>query len=55
MQMLHNTTNQKPLTEGMQTKAVPNIGYVFSLAKNICLQCFDAVGWEQEGHPACKN
>ena len=20
-----------------------------------CLQCFDAVGWQQEGHPACKN
>jgi len=20
----------------------------------MCLQCFDAVGW-QEGHPACKN
>jgi len=19
-----------------------------------CLQCFDAVGWGQEGHPACK-
>jgi len=21
----------------------------------ICLQCFDAVGWQQEGHPACKT
>jgi len=20
-----------------------------------CLQCFDAVGWGQEGHPACKK
>jgi len=20
-----------------------------------CLQCFDAVGWRQEGHPACKK
>jgi len=20
-----------------------------------CLQCFDAVGWWQEGHPACKK
>ena len=20
-----------------------------------CLQCFDAFGWGQEGHPACKN
>jgi len=20
-----------------------------------CLQCFDAVGWVQEGHPACKK
>jgi len=20
-----------------------------------CLQCFDAVGWQQEGHPACKK
>jgi len=20
-----------------------------------CLQCFDAVGWADEGHPACKN
>jgi len=19
------------------------------------LQCFDAVGWQQEGHPACKK
>jgi len=21
----------------------------------ICLQCFDAVGWQQEGHPTCKK
>jgi len=21
----------------------------------LCLQCIDAVGWAQEGHPACKN
>ena len=21
----------------------------------ICLQCFVAVGWQQEGHPACKT
>jgi len=21
----------------------------------IPLQCFDAVGWQQEGHPACKK
>ena len=20
-----------------------------------CLQCFDSVGWRQEGHPACKK
>jgi len=20
-----------------------------------CLQCFDTVGWVQEGHPACKK
>ena len=22
---------------------------------SICLQCFDAVGWAAEGHPACKK
>ena len=27
-------------------------GYVCSLE---CLQCFDAVGWAEEGHPACKK
>jgi len=21
----------------------------------VVLQCFDAVGWQQDGHPACKN
>jgi len=21
----------------------------------MCLQCFDAVGWTAEGHPACKK
>jgi len=21
----------------------------------LCLQCFDDVGWRQEGHPACKK
>jgi len=22
---------------------------------DMCLQCFDAVGWGQEGHPVCKK
>jgi len=22
---------------------------------DISLQCFDTVGWQQEGHPACKK
>jgi len=22
---------------------------------DLCLQCFDSVGWAQEGHPACKK
>ena len=22
---------------------------------HVCLQCFDAVGWAAEGHPACKK
>ena len=25
------------------------------LSQEVCLQCFDAVGWRQEGHPACKK
>ena len=25
------------------------------LGQALCLQCFDAVGWWQEGHPACKK
>jgi len=29
---------------------------VFSLIRMAsCLQCFDTVGWRQEGHPACKK
>ena len=27
----------------------------FTFVKLIKLQCFDAVGWVQEGHPACKK
>ena len=26
-----------------------------SYSGNLYLQCFDAVGWRQEGHPACKK
>ena len=25
------------------------------MSEEQCLQCFDAVGWRQEGHLACKN
>jgi len=28
---------------------------LYSVLTVVCFQCFDAVGWGQEGHPACKK
>ena len=54
----------------VRERAVRALGFLFSLAfvwfydgsilrlmhhMLICLQCFDAVGLRQEGHPACKK
>jgi len=30
-------------------------GTYIQKGKKACLRCFDAVGWRQEGHPACKK
>ena len=27
----------------------------FVLLLHVCIQCFDAVSWRQEAHPACKK
>jgi len=32
-----------------------NLLCIYSSCMLYCLQCFDTVGWQQEGHPACKN
>jgi len=32
-----------------------DVCFVFFSTAVHCLQCFDAVGWWQEGHPACKK
>ena len=42
------------------TTSSPNYSGTFLLhslsnRQCFCLQCFDAVGWRQEGHPACKK
>ena len=31
------------------------LGVSKSMECDIFLQCFDTVGWRQEGHPACKK
>jgi len=47
---------QMPLPLTVSCFGKIQIGFTFLVSTHPdCLQCFDAVGWAQERHPACKN
>ena len=41
--------------DGAHSSVEENSSILSLIRSASCIQCFDTVGWEQEGNPACKN
>jgi len=48
-------TGLLPMTVAVYSGALVSIYYFRLVLWITCLQCFDAVGWAAEEHPACKK